>query len=220
MGYRGKTSSLSISGNDNEIIRMNGTNGIQSSNITIDDNENLEITQDSSITWSRADRSSGGGTTWYFEGQNAASASGLNGGDIRFDPGQGDGAGSDGSFYVQNATNIGFTTSNHGNIQFAGKTLRTVEKTITASTTQTQGQQPLTKDINEISTVANANDVVTLPSAVTGSEIYVRNNGANTLQIFPASSDAIDNQAINTSVTLAAGASTVFRAVDNINWYQ
>ena len=33
--------------------------------------------------------------------------------------------------------------------------------TITASTTQTQGQQPLTVDINEVSVVANDDDVVT-----------------------------------------------------------
>src|SRR5574343_591580 len=34
---------------------------------------------------------------------------------------------------------------------------------ITASTTQTQGQRPLTANINEIATCANANDTVTAP---------------------------------------------------------
>jgi hypothetical protein len=63
---------------------------------------------------------------------------------------------------------------------------------ITASTTQSQGQRPLTKDINIITTVANVNDVVTMPSAVPGRVIYIANNptsGTNLLQIFPASGE-------------------------------
>jgi len=94
-----------------------------------------------------------------------------------------------------------------------------VEAGITASTTQSQGQQPLTKDINEIATCANANDVVTMPTAAAGMTIYVRNNGANALQIFPASGDDIDGTGVDASVTLAAGASVVYRAIDATNWY-
>jgi hypothetical protein len=60
---------------------------------------------------------------------------------------------------------------------------------ITASTTQSQGQQPLVDTISEVSTVANDADVVTLPAAAEGRVVVVKNNGANDLQVFPASGD-------------------------------
>lgn len=62
-------------------------------------------------------------------------------------------------------------------------------ETITASTTQTQGNGLLTAQINEISVVANPNDTVTLPAAIKGVEITIINQGSNILQIFPASGE-------------------------------
>ena len=76
---------------------------------------------------------------------------------------------------------------------------------LTASTNQTQGQGALTAQVNEISTVANDGDTVTLPSAVTGIEIEIINNGANTLRIFPASGDDLG---------LGTGASTSFEELE------
>lgn len=128
-----------------------------------------------------------------------------------------------GGLTASGAANIsGALTAGAGtftNLTSTGNTVRSVTVGITASTTQTQGQQALTTDINEVATVANANDVVTLPTATTGFEIYIRNNGANTLQIFPASGDAINGGAVDASVTLAVNTSVTFRAIDNTNWY-
>jgi len=90
---------------------------------------------------------------------------------------------------------------------------------ITAATSQVQGNGPLTNTINIVTTVANANDVVTLPDAVQGLSVTVHNRGANTLQIFPASSDAINGGSVNASVTLATNTRVVFDAGDAINWY-
>lgn len=73
--------------------------------------------------------------------------------------------------------------------------------TITASTTQTQGQQPLVANVNEITVCANANDVVTMPLLLAGMGVTVVNNGAQTLQVFPASGDDI-GAGVDTSVTL------------------
>lgn len=95
--------------------------------------------------------------------------------------------------------------------------MRKYEAGITASTTQTQGQQPLTSDINEVSTVANANDTVTMPSAVPGMQVIVINNGANTLRIFPASGDDIGG-GVDTAGTLASGSVLVLVAYDSTNW--
>lgn len=88
---------------------------------------------------------------------------------------------------------------------------------ITASATQTQGQQPLLSSYNEISTVTTTNDVVTLRTAAAGLKQTVVNNGANTLQIFPASGDDL-GAGVDTSTTLAAGDSITFFAIDATNW--
>jgi hypothetical protein len=88
---------------------------------------------------------------------------------------------------------------------------------ITASVTQTQGQQPLTFGMNQVATVANANDVVTLPEAAAGRACTVVNSGANTLQIFPASGDDL-GAGLNTSTTLATASIVRFEAWNAVNW--
>lgn len=102
--------------------------------------------------------------------------------------------------------------------QLDGDNRQTVVSGITASTTQTQGQGPLTRDVNEVSTVANANDTVTLPSATAYSRtITIINNGANTLQIFPASGDNL-GAGVDTATTLASGSNVRYTNYDATNW--
>jgi len=104
-----------------------------------------------------------------------------------------------------------------GSFSVVGNIKRSVTAAITASTTQTQGQQPLTADYNQISVCANANDTVTLPPAATGMQIVVTNSGAQTLQIFPASGDNL-GAGVNASTTLATTKSAIFQAYDATNW--
>lgn len=94
-----------------------------------------------------------------------------------------------------------------------------VQSGITASTTQTQGQQPLTRGFNHISVCANVNDTVTLPTAVEGQYVYIINRGASTLQIFPASSDKIDGGAANASITLTTLKGIILLAIDTVDWF-
>ncbi len=102
--------------------------------------------------------------------------------------------------------------------QLEGLLRKTISAGLTASTTQTQGQRPLTQDVNEVSTVANANDVVTLPTAPAYSRtIIIINNGANTLQIFPASGDNL-GAGVDTSTTLASGANVRYTNYNATNW--
>lgn len=89
--------------------------------------------------------------------------------------------------------------------------------TITASTTQTQGQQPLTSSLNIITTVANANDTVTLPSVEAGLRCRIINDGANTLQIFPASGDDLGEGA-DVAEALVAGASRSYMGTSTTDW--
>lgn len=98
-----------------------------------------------------------------------------------------------------------------------GPFIRSVTSGITASTTQTQGQGALTSDINAVSIVANANDTVTLPSALAGMEVTVINNGANTLKIYPASGDNL-GAGVDVSTVLVAGSNIVFVSYDDTNW--
>jgi hypothetical protein len=88
---------------------------------------------------------------------------------------------------------------------------------VTASTTQSQGQQLLVSSRNEIATVANVNDVVTMPDAAEGREVLVVNNGANTLQIFPSIGDDL-GVGVDASVTLASGSSVLYEAYNSTNW--
>lgn len=102
--------------------------------------------------------------------------------------------------------------------QTVGSMVNSVKAGITASTTQTQGQMPLTLDVNEISVCANANDTVTMPSApVYSRSVKIINNGANTLQIFPASGDNL-GAGLNTAVTLASGSNVCYTNIDSTNW--
>lgn len=96
--------------------------------------------------------------------------------------------------------------------------LGSVSAGLTASTTQTQGQLPLTSIINQISTCANVNDATTLPTAVKGMQVVVVNDGANALQVFPASGDTIDGGSADASVTTAAGKRVIFWAINATDW--
>lgn len=89
---------------------------------------------------------------------------------------------------------------------------------LTAGTTQTQaGGLALTTEVNEVSTVANVDDTVVLPTAAAGARVVIINNGANTLRIYPASGDDL-GQGADTFTSLAAGSNIVFVAYDATNW--
>lgn len=93
------------------------------------------------------------------------------------------------------------------------------ESGITASTTQTQGQQPLTKMVNEISTCANANDVVTAPNLLGGMHFTVINNGAATLDVFPASGEDLGG-GTDTAVSIAPGSAAMWVCYTDGTGYQ
>lgn len=88
---------------------------------------------------------------------------------------------------------------------------------IVASTTQTQGQQPLLSSYNEITSVANPNDVVTAPSVSAGMRLTIINNGGNPLQVFPAAGDNIGG-GVDGSITIATGAIGIFLGRTGTDW--
>jgi len=95
---------------------------------------------------------------------------------------------------------------------------KSFETGIIASTTQTQGNSAITAHVNEIKTVANDNDAVTLPTAREGDEISIINNGDKTLQIFPAAGDNLGN-GLNLSTLLEVNEEIKLFAIDDTNWH-
>ena len=114
---------------------------------------------------------------------------------------------------ITGGTMTGSLTMGAGTFQ-----LSSVSAGITASTTQVQGEGALTSEVNVVSIVANANDTVTLPTAIAGLPCVVINNGANTLQIFPAADDNINGLGVDTATTAASGDNINFIAYDSTNW--
>ncbi len=90
---------------------------------------------------------------------------------------------------------------------------------ITASTTQTQaGGTVLTSEVNEVSTVANNNDAVTMPDAAAGRKVTIINNGANTLLMFPKLGDDL-GAGVDASEELELNEVIDFVAYDDTNWH-
>jgi hypothetical protein len=90
---------------------------------------------------------------------------------------------------------------------------------ITAGTTQTQaGGFQILSSYNEVSTVATTDDTVVMPEARAGRECEIINNGANTLQIFPAVGDDI-GAGVDQPEQLEANEVIAFRAYDSTNWH-
>ena len=89
---------------------------------------------------------------------------------------------------------------------------------LTASVTQTQvGGLALLDSYNEIATVANEGDALTAFDVFQGSRLIVINNGANGLQLFPASGDNF-GAGVDASVTISANSVGVFLGRDSTNW--
>lgn len=77
---------------------------------------------------------------------------------------------------------------------------------------------PLLADVNIVDTVATALDSVTLPSVETGMCITVKNAGANTLAVYPFTSDTIDDLTTTEYVSIASGNSCTFIGTSTVKW--
>ena len=92
--------------------------------------------------------------------------------------------------------------------------------TITAFATGGQASATaLTGEFNNVTTVATAGDSVKLPTAALGLKITVKNSGAASLAVFPATGDAINSLAANLSVDIAPKGQMTFRAIDATTYH-
>jgi hypothetical protein len=99
----------------------------------------------------------------------------------------------------------------------AGGLLRRSVGSVTASTTQTQGNGALTKDLNLIGTVANVNDTVTLPVPANGMDIVLINLGANRCKVFPSSGTSLGNGS-NIPCSITPGGTRRFSGASSAQW--
>lgn len=76
----------------------------------------------------------------------------------------------------------------------------------------------LDADINIIKVCAAANDSVKLPKGEAGDELWLRNGGGFTLNVFPAVNGRIDGDDIDKPIQLAAGKSKLFKSVGRADW--
>lgn len=99
-----------------------------------------------------------------------------------------------------------FKAGGSGYVQTDGIAM-TVQDTITARAGGGQGSATqLTGPIVRVTTVASAADSVKLPAPrEAGDTIYIRNSGANSMQVFGSGTDTINGVATATGVAQAAG---------------
>jgi len=76
----------------------------------------------------------------------------------------------------------------------------------------------LTAEFNNVTTCATAGDSVKLPAAATGKAITIKNSGAASLAVFPATDDSINALAANLSVNIPVGGTLTFRAISAVVW--
>lgn len=94
-----------------------------------------------------------------------------------------------------------------------------IATTITAFAGGGQGSATLlTGDFNEVTVAATDGDSVKLEPATAGKTVTVKNDGANPIDVFPATGDTINDLAVNTAIRLIPGDTKVFTAINGTNW--
>ena len=78
---------------------------------------------------------------------------------------------------------------------------------------------PLTSEVNRITTVASANDSVILPASQPGLTLMVINHAANSVQVFGAGTDTIDDIVAATGVTQSNGSVVFYTCATQGAWY-
>jgi len=86
----------------------------------------------------------------------------------------------------------------------------TAVDSVTAGTGPAVGVNPQTANFIHVSVVANVGDCITMPASSAGAYHLVANDGANSMDIYPASGGAINAGATDAAAALAAGGRAYF----------
>jgi len=77
----------------------------------------------------------------------------------------------------------------------------------------------LTSILNRVTTVTTAGDSIKLPASVAGLQVTVINSGANSMQVFGAGTDTINDVATATGVAQMANSTVVYTSTVAGKWY-
>lgn len=110
------------------------------------------------------------------------------------------------------------TSGDYGLPAGVGRVIQDVERGMrsaaTGFTARAGGGQAeatkLTAAFNRVTTVATEADSVKLPPAVVGQQVVVKNAGANSMDVFPATGEFIDAGAADAAKAVAAGKACAF----------
>jgi hypothetical protein len=104
-----------------------------------------------------------------------------------------------------------------GNVTVGGDLLLSDLAASATAGTGGQGNGAFATTLTRFGTVTTSNDG-TLPAAAAGLCVFVGNASASTLDVFPASGDAINATSANTAIALATGEAMLCCAVDATQW--
>ncbi len=76
----------------------------------------------------------------------------------------------------------------------------------------------LTKSLNHVGTVSSGQGV-RLPAPEAGEIVLIANQGANAVNVYPASGHSINALSANTAISMASDSRKLFFAVTSTNWY-
>jgi hypothetical protein len=102
--------------------------------------------------------------------------------------------------------------------QYAGFVAYGVSAALTATGISQGTALALTRPINDVTTVAASTGVV-FPAATPGMRIVIRNGGANTLNVYPASGAQINALGTNVAFPLTITTVLEFIALSTTQWY-
>jgi hypothetical protein len=102
--------------------------------------------------------------------------------------------------------------------EFSGFVAYGVSQTVTASGSTQATATPITRPINNITTVP-ANSGVIFPAAVPGMRILVRNNTVTSVRVYPAVGGQINTLGTNVGFVLDRDANLEFVAFSATQWY-
>lgn len=103
----------------------------------------------------------------------------------------------------------------------AGTTSSVYDTSTTITAFSTGGQASataLTSEFNNVTTTGAAGDSVKLPAAAAGKKVTVKNSGANSLAVFPATGGSINALSANLSVNIPVSGELTFRAISTTVW--
>jgi hypothetical protein len=102
--------------------------------------------------------------------------------------------------------------------EFGGFVAYGVSQAVTAAGSTQATATPLTRPINNITTVPASSGVI-FPAAVPGMRILVRNNTVTSVRVYPATGGQINTLGTNVGFVLDRDANLEFVAYSSTQWY-